>query len=241
MGLLSSLQKKNKEGGGRGIVPNYLVNKLSALIHSRFIEPGLQDQHGQMRNEIIKRALKNRSLLAGTKSTVAPPAPEPPPPAPAPAVDEFSNLRQFRTKSNQPVDGALARLVAEIAKRYSIEPKLAGALAIQESDWNPKAVGGTTPPGYGLFQLTPKANPGRWDETRLNDPEYNANEGLGMIAQGLADADKLGFTGTKRIRHALRRYNGGPQYWANVPGFGGRTRNQNTATYADNVMSWYNQ
>ena len=153
----------------------------------------------------------------------------------------YANSRQFKNKSNVAVDSALMRTVVDLAKQYQVDPRLAGAVAIQESNWNPAAVGGTQPPGYGLYQLTPGVNKGRWDEKRLLEAAYNTEEAMKMLQEGLADADKLGFTGDTRLRHTLRRYNGGPQYWANVPGWGGRTRNQNSKAYADAVMSWYNQ
>lgn len=178
------------------------------------------------------------------QAQVVPSVPQVPATPPQAGTDKYApyaSMRQFKNKSGQAVDSALLRTVIDIAERYQIDPKLAGAMAIQESNWNAKAIGGTRPPGYGLYQLTPEANPGRWDTARLTDPAYNAEEAFKMIRSGLDDGAKLGFAGDKLFRHALRRYNGGPQYWANVPGWGGRTRGENTRLYADAVMNWYRQ
>lgn len=224
------LQNINQRGGGRGIA----VNALTKLIYENYFAPRLSEQQSIQQNQIVRQGLKTRPQQPQPQRVNVNPAQVDP-------YSAFAGARQFKSKANKPVDAGLMKLVIDIANRYKIDPKLAGAVAIQESDWNPNATGGTNPPGYGLYQLTPGANKGRWDQTRLFEAEYNADEGLKMIRSGLDDGEKMGFSGDKLFRHALRRYNGGPEYWKNVPGWGGKTRNQNTKAYADSVMNWYKQ
>lgn len=237
MGLVSWLQAKDRQGGGRGIIPNI----LSKVIYDKFYAPALSEQDNITQNDIIQHALamraKTRTAQPVTQPTVVSATQSPSDP-----FAEYYSMPQFTHKNGAPVDQSIIRTVVGAAKNRAVPEKLAGAMARWESDWNADSTGGTKPPGYGLYQLTPPIKgESPYDMSKIKDPGYNADTALAMIASGLEDAKKLGFSGDKAVRHALRRYNGGPAYYSDRVGFGGKTVNENTRNYADQVMSYYGE
>jgi soluble lytic murein transglycosylase-like protein len=119
-------------------------------------------------------------------------------PAPAPAPDATSPV-------------AWQALIRQEALRQGVDPALALAVAHQESEFNPHAVGDHGH-SLGFFQLQRGAAEDMGiDPARRGEPELNIPAGVGYLKKQL-DANK------GDVRKGLTRYNGGgdPHYYAHV-------------------------
>lgn len=105
---------------------------------------------------------------------------------------------------------------------------LAGMLAHESAQFNPKYVYGihTDGHGMGMAGIDDRYNPGITKQQAF-DPQFAVN----YAAQHLADGIKAEGNPYK----ALRRYNGGPDYESPRPGFQGIPVAQRTQNYADMV------
>lgn len=112
---------------------------------------------------------------------VGPTAADPPPcmRVPEPSVDADADTMQFGTEKQR----QMAELVRRLAPAYGIEPRLALAVALTESNLNPTAVSSKS--AQGLMQLIPETS-ARFNVRKPFDPEQNVRGGLAYLRWLLA-------------------------------------------------------
>ena len=121
-----------------------------------------------------------------------------------------------------PVDGliarlpperqAVARLLAELAPKYGVQPALALAIGLTESALNPKALSPKN--AMGVMQLIPETAE-RFNVTRPYDPEQNIRGGLAYLRWLLAYFEgevALVAAGYNAGEGAVDRFRGVPPY-----------------------------
>ncbi len=131
-------------------------------------------------------------------------------------------------RSLPPERQAVARLVVELAESYGIEPRLALAIAITESNLNPVAV--SPKKAMGVMQLIPDTA-ARFNVRNPFDPRDNIKGGLSYLRWLLAyfrGDVALAAAGYNAGEGAVDRYRGVPPY-------------RETRAYVDRILTFVGQ
>ena len=115
--------------------------------------------------------------------------------------------------------------VRKYSQQYGVDPRLAEAMILQESSWNPDAV--SKKHAVGLTQLMP-STAAQMGVTDINNPEQQIAGGIKYLGQQLRS---FGDTRTALAAYnagpgAVRKYNGIPPY-------------RETINYVDKIMATY--
>lgn len=198
MSLVGWLQEKNRQGGGRGIAFNPIINALTNKLAEGRVNA--IDQEGEeARRMMVENAMKRRQSQ----------------PAQTTMPENFYDAPQFQGASRDIVD-----LIVEGSKSRNIDPLFAGAVAKHESagTFSPTIENWGGDGGIGPFQITPGVGNKYVDALsaeELKDIKKQVEVGL----MTLADAVRLGEQRfgndpdpLRKYKDAYMVYNAGPNY-----------------------------
>jgi soluble lytic murein transglycosylase-like protein len=129
--------------------------------------------------------------------------------------------------SSQPATGNFASLINQASQKYNVDPQLVESIIKAESNFNPSAV--SSAGAQGLMQLMPGTARGL-GVTNALDPAQNIDGGVHFLSNLLKH-----YNGNVKL--AVAAYNAGP---GAVDKYGGTPPYQETQTYVNRVLGYYN-